>query len=151
MDFGWDKIGIIFSIMLIPFIILDFPLGKLSDKIGEKKMLMLGFSIITLFVLAIPFIKEPVIWMWALILFGTRIGAAIIETMNESYFFKVISEKNADEISFFRNAPSISYVIAPLFAIPIIFLIPSFNYLFFVLGAVLLIGLFITLRLKDVK
>ncbi|KKQ87653.1 MAG: Permeases of the major facilitator superfamily [Parcubacteria group bacterium GW2011_GWF2_38_8] len=151
MGFGWDKIGIIFSIMLIPFVILDFPLGKLSDKIGEKKMLIMGFSIIVLSVLAIPFIKESVIWIWALMLFLTRVGAATIEVMNESYFFKEINEKNADEISFFRNAPSISYIIAPLIAFPILFLIPSFEYLFFILGAVLLIGLFITLRLKDVK
>ncbi len=151
MGFGWDKIGIIFSIMLLPFVILDFPLGKLSDKIGEKKMLILGFLIITLSVLIIPTIKEPILWMWALILFITRIGAATIETMNESYFFKIVREENADEISFFRNAPSFAYIIAPLIATSVLFLVPSFEYLFFVLGAVLLVGFFITLRLRDVK
>ena len=78
-------------------------------------------------------------------------GAATIEVMNESYFFKIVNEKNADEISFFRNAPSISYIIAPLLAFPILLLAPSFKYLFFVLGAVLLVGLFTILRLKDVK
>ncbi len=151
MQFGWDKIGIIFGVMLIPFVVLDFPLGKLSDKIGEKKMLILSFLIISFSVLAIPFIREQTFWTWALILFATRIGAATIEVMNESYFFKIVSEKNADEISFFRNAPSVSYVIAPLIAFPILLLVPSFEYLFFVLGAVLLIGLIIVLRLQDVK
>lgn len=151
LGFGWDKIGIIFSIMLIPFVLLDFPLGKLSDKIGEKKMLIIGFVIITLSVLIIPFIKESSFWMWAMILFATRVGAAIIEVMNESYFFKIINEENADEISFFRNAPSVSYVIAPLLAVPILFLVPSFEYLFFILGAILLFGFFISLRLKDTK
>ncbi|MFA6586062.1 MAG: MFS transporter [Candidatus Paceibacterota bacterium] len=151
MGFGWDKIGIIFSIMLIPFVLLDFPLGKLSDKIGEKKMLIIGFLILSLSVLTIPLITKPILWIWASALFITRIGAAMIETMNESYFFKEITEKNADEISFFRNAPSISYVIAPLIAIPVLLLVPSFEYLFFVLGAILLIGFFITLRLQDVR
>ena len=151
IGFGWDKIGIIFSIMLLPFIILDFPLGKLSDRIGEKKMLLLGFSIIALSVLVIPLITEPTFWIWALILFTTRIGAATIEVMNESYFFKIVKEEYANEISFFRNAPSISYIIAPLLAVSILFLIPSFKYLFFVLSAVLLAGFFNVLRLKDVK
>ncbi len=151
MNFGWDRIGIIFSIMLIPFVLVDFPLGKLSDKIGEKKMLLGGFIITILSVLAIPFITESILWLWALILFATRVGAAIIEVMNESYFFKTITEKNADEISFFRNAPSFSYIIAPLVAFPILLLAPSFKYLFFVLGAVLLLGFFIILRLRDVK
>lgn len=151
MGFAWDKIGIIFSIMLLPFVLLDFPLGKLSDKIGEKKMLIFGFSIITISVLIIPTIKEPIFWMWALILFATRIGAATIEVMNESYFFKNITEENASGVTFFRNAPSVAYVIAPLIAIPVLFFTPSFQYLFFILGVVLLLGLLTILKLKDVK
>ncbi|HAS80941.1 MAG: Permeases of the major facilitator superfamily [Candidatus Nomurabacteria bacterium GW2011_GWE1_32_28] len=151
INFSWEKIGIIFSIMLLPFILLDFPLGKLSDKIGEKKMLIIGFSIITLSVIAIPLIKESIFWLWATILFATRVGAATIETMNESYFFKEITKENADEIIFFRNASSLSYVLAPLLAIPILVLVPSFEYLFFVLAVILLIGFLISLKIKDVK
>jgi MFS family permease len=151
MGFSWDKIGIIFSIMLIPFVIVDFPLGKLSDKIGEKKMLIFGFLIMTFSVLVIPFITKPIFWLWALVLFSTRIGAAIIEVMTESYFFKIVKEENANEISFFRNASSVSYIIGPMLAVPILFFIPAFKYLFFVLGAIMLIGLFIALRIKDTK
>ena len=40
MNLGWDKIGIVFTIMLIPFVILQYPMGKISDKIGEKKLLI---------------------------------------------------------------------------------------------------------------
>ena len=94
LGFEWDKIGIIFGIMLVPFVILDFPLGKLSDKIGEKKMLLAGFAIIIPSVLLIPFIKEPSLWLWATVLFATRIGAATIEIMSESYFFKVVKEES---------------------------------------------------------
>ena len=152
IGFGWDKIGIIFSIMLLPFVILDFPLGKLSDKIGEKKMLMAGFLIMTSSVLAIPLMTEPLLWLWAVILFMTRVGAATIESLSESYFFKVIKKEECpDEISFFRNTLPVSYIIGPLLAVLALLLIPSFEYLFFVLGAVLLIGFLITLRLKDVK
>lgn len=151
IGFGWDKIAIIFTFMLLPFIILEFPLGKLSDKIGEKKMLLYGFLIATFFTLMIPFVEGQNLVLWAIVLFGTRVGAAIIEVMSESYFFKVVDAERADAISFFRNTYPFSYIIAPLLAIPILLIIPSFKYLFFILGAIMLFGFFITLRLKDVK
>lgn len=151
LGFGWSQIGIIFTIMLIPFVILDYPLGKLSDKIGEKKMLIIGFFINIIFTLLIPLISEPRVWIWAIILFGTRVGSATIEAMSEIYFFKKIDAENSEAISFFRNTYSLSFVIAPIIATPILFLIPSFKYLFFILGAIMLVGLLISYRIRDIK
>ncbi len=149
LGLGWDKIGIIFTIMLLPFVILEYPLGKISDKIGEKELLIAGFAISAFFTLLIPFVKIPSVLAWGLLLFGTRIGAAMIEVMSETYFFKKIKPEAAEEVNFFRNTYPLSYIIAPIFAIPILFLVPSFEYLFYVLGAIMLIGLLITLKLKD--
>jgi MFS family permease len=151
IGFNWQQIGFIFTIMLLPFILLDFPLGKLSDKIGERKMLLAGFLITFIFTFVIPFIAVPAVWIWAVVLFGTRVGAATIEIMAESYFFKKVGERNADEISFFRNTYPLSFVIAPAIAIPVLLFVPSFKYLFLVLSAILLAGFFLSLRLKDVK
>ena len=151
LAFNWKQLGLIFTVMLVPFVLLDYPLGRLSDKIGEKRMLITGFIVTTIFTLMIPFITIPKIWIWALILFGTRAGAATIEVMAESYFFKEISDRNADEIGFFRNTYPLSFVIAPLIAIPVLLFVPSFKYIFFVLSAIMLLGLSITLRLKDKK
>ncbi len=151
LGFGWEQIGLIFTIMLIPFVLVDYPLGRLSDKMGEKKMLIAGFLVTIFFTFLIPFIGKPGVWIWAIILFGTRVGAATIEIMAESYFFKEIGERNADEISFFRNTYPLSFIIAPLVAIPVLLFVPSFKYIFFVLSAILLLGFFITLRLKDKK
>jgi len=151
LHFGWEQIGLIFTVMLVPFVLVDFPLGQLSDKIGEKKLLLAGFSITILFTLLIPLITLPIVWLWAAILFGTRVGAATIEVMAESYFFKEVREKNSDEISFFRNTYPLSFVIAPLVAIPVLLFVPHFKYLFFVLAAIMLVGLLLALRLRDVK
>ena len=151
LGFNWEQLGLIFTIMLIPFVLVDYPLGRLSDKIGEKGLLIAGFATTIIFTFMIPFITAPKVWIWAIILFGTRAGAATLEVMAESYFFKEITNRNSDEISFFRNTYPLSFVIAPIIAIPVLLLTPSFEYIFFVLSAILLLGFFITLRLKDKK
>jgi MFS family permease len=151
LGFSWEKIGLIFTIMLIPFVLVDYPLGRWSDKIGEKKILAAGFIIISLFTIIIFFIKTESALVWALVLFATRIGAAIVEVMNESYFFKEIRPSDAGLISFFRNMIPLGFIIAPLVAIPLLLFVPSFKYLFFILGIITFAGFFISLRLRDVK
>jgi len=151
IGFSWQTIGPIFTIMLLPFVFVTYPLGRLSDKIGEKKMLIIGFIIMACTTALIPLIQLPSFWIWAGVLFATRVGAATVEIMSESYFFKSVSEEHPDTISFFRNTGPMSFIIAPLVAIPILLFVPSFSYLFFALSAVLLVGLYITLRIKDVK
>lgn len=151
MNFGWAEIGGMFSIMLLPFVFLGFPLGKLSDKIGEKKILTIGFLISAFSVAVVPFFVVPNFWLWAGILFMTRVGAATIEVMSETYFFKSVSEEDDDVISFFRNTMPLSFIVAPLVAIPVLYLVPSFKYIFFVLSAILFFGALVSLRLRDVR
>lgn len=151
MNFGWAEIGGMFSIMLLPFVFLGFPLGKLSDKIGEKKILTIGFLVSAFSLAFIPFFVMPNFWLWAGILFMTRVGAATIEVMSETYFFKSVSEEDDDVISFFRNTMPLSFIVAPLVAIPVLYLVPSFKYIFFVLSAVMFFGALISLRLRDVR
>ena len=78
LGFSWKEIGLIFAVMLLPFSILPFPLGRYADKIGERKMLMFGFTIASLATLSLFFIYQPVVWLWALLIFTSRIGAATI-------------------------------------------------------------------------
>jgi len=150
MGFGWDKIGIIFTIMLLPFVVLQIPLGKLSDKIGEKKILKIGFILIIISTITLYFIDSKNIIIWGIILFVTRVGAAIVEVMNESYFFKQISARDADIISFFRNASPTTYIFAPLIATIFLIFFP-FKYIFIFLGLIITLGLYFSFTLKDTK
>jgi MFS family permease len=94
LGFSWQNIGIIFTIMLIPFSIVPILFGKHVDKVGEKSALMFGFLIITISTWILFFIpKEASILIWAIALFMTRVGAALIETMSDVYFFKHIKEE----------------------------------------------------------
>lgn len=151
IGFSFSEIGTIYAIMLTPFVFLSYPLGHLSDKMGEKKMLIYGFVFITFATLVIPFIESKTIWLFALVLFISRIGAATIEVMSESYFFKNITEEDVDEIAFFRNTGPMSFIIGPALATISIIYIPDFSYIFFLLGVILLVGMLIAFRLRDIK
>lgn len=147
----WSKIGIIFTIMLLPYILFDFPLGKLADeKLGEKEILIAGFAVMAISTMAISFIASANVVIWAIILFITRIGASFIDMMSETYFFKKVDETDTDIIGFFRNARPISYIIAPL-AATIFLSLFEYKYLFLFLGIISLVGIKYSLRLHDTK
>ncbi len=142
MGFGWDKIGMIFTIMLLPFVILELPVGFLADKkFGEREILIAGFIIMSLATFIIPIISAPAFWIWAAVLFATRIGASLIEISSESYFFKHVKADDTGAISLFRIVRPLSYVIAPLLALPIIYFF-SYSTSFYFLAFFTLLGLF---------
>ena len=144
LGFNWQEIAFIFTIMLLPFVLIQFPLGNYSDKIGERKMLMFGFAIASIATLSLFFIKRHEVWIWAIMLFSTRIGAAIIEVMSDVYFFKHIKRENDESIAVYRNTGPVAYVLAPLVAIATFALTPSFNFIFLILGTMLLYGVYLS-------
>jgi len=151
IGFTWDKIGIIFTIMLLPYVLFELPLGKLADwKFGEKEFLSLGFIIIGISTMAMAFINSHNFLIWAAILFVTRIGGSFIEISSESYFFKQIDDTDTNIISFFRDTKPLALVIAPLIATIILRIFP-YQYLFLVLGIIMLFGLRYSLTLHDTK
>ena len=148
LGFSWGEIGKIFTIMLIPFVILPSFLGKYSDRIGERKMLILGFAITSLATLSLFFIKQPEIWIWALLLFATRIGASTIEIMSDVYFFKHITPENDEFVGIYRNTAPVAYIIAPLVAFFIFTFTPAFNFIYLILGAFMLYGIYLSSTIK---
>lgn len=149
IGFGWEKLGIIFTIMLLPFVLLEIPVGALADKkFGEKEFLTAGFIWVAVSTLFISFFTEPVFWVWALILFSTRVGASVVEIMTETYFFKKIDGDDSDILGFFRMVQPMAYIIAPLLA-GIFLLFFDLRWLFIVLAFVVLLGTKFSLALKD--
>lgn len=152
MHFSWTTIGIIFSLMLTAFIFLQYPVGKWSDTIGEKKLLIAGVviaAISTVLFGRLGAYTDSVIIVTA-VLFCTRIGASMIEVMTESYFFKQVSDKDDGVISIYRMMHPIAYVLAPLFGWLIVST-TSYMTLFMLLGATLFIGALYSLRLVDIR
>lgn len=145
----WGQIGIIFTVMLSPFVLFGLPVGLIIDKLKVSKRLLLyiGFSIIILSTASIFFVTTQNIIAWALILFATRTGASIIETTSEIYFFAHIGEEEAYLLSVFRDMNPVAYLIAPLIS-TLLFVFLPFNYLFLVLSLILISGFYYIPRLK---
>ncbi|MEQ1561091.1 MAG: MFS transporter [Nitrospira sp.] len=151
IGFSWHEIGLIFTIMLLPFVFFEVPVGELADmKYGEKEFLTIGFIIMGISTLIISFITTKDFWLWAVILFVTRIGASVVEVSNESYFFKQVNKEKTDVISFFRVSRPVSFIVAPLLATLTFQFIP-FQYIFIIIGSIMILGTHFSLALKDTK
>ncbi|HLP86495.1 MAG TPA: MFS transporter [Candidatus Paceibacterota bacterium] len=153
MMFGWGKIGVIFTIMLSPFVLLGLPVGTLIDKyhFNKKTLLYLGFIILCISTAGLSFIVSSNIFIWAIVLFATRIGASIIETTSEVFFFEKISEKDTNLLSIFRDMFPVAYIIAPLIASIVFFFAPLNNYFFMVLAVIMVTGFYYIYKIKNGK
>ena len=151
LGIDWSDIGKIFSVMLLPFVLFQYPAGWIADRwLGEKEILITGLVIIAVATGALFFVHSGTLWIWALLLFATRIGASLIEVMRDTYFFKQIDKRDVHLIDFFRNTGPLGYMIAPLVATPIISFAPT-QTLFLVLGILMLGGVIIAARIPDTK
>lgn len=149
LGFGWEDIGIILVVMLLPFALIQYELGKLSDgKYGEKFFMILGFSIMGLSTIALSFITIRSVAVWAIALFVTRIGAAAAEMMMEAYFFKTVSPRDSAVLGSFRITRPLSYFIAPLL-MGFGLMFATHQYMFAVVGIFTLLGIYPALKIKD--
>lgn len=149
--FSWTEIGYIIAVALLAYVILDYPVGVIADKyIGEKEMMALGFLIIAVSTSWIAFLPAGNLGLWMLVMFLTRVGAAFVEATTESYFFKQTDGSDADKISLFRMTRPLSSTLGAFVGSVLLFQI-EFSFLFIILGALMIPGIFFTLLLKDTK
>jgi len=152
IGFSWQEIGIIFSIMLLPFVLTEAPLGKLADrKWGEKEVMSVGFIVMALATGLIAFVETKNLALWAILLFITRIGAAMVEIMSETYFFKKVHSSKADVIGFFRTMRPWAYIVSPVLATALFSVDLPIKYIFIFLAVIMFLGLHWSLELKDTK
>ena len=149
---SWPEIGLVFSIMLLPFVLFELPLGRLADrKFGEKEFLLAGIAVCGLSTLVIPFLETDYWVWWAIILFMTRVGAATMEITKECYLFKKIDGENTGIISLARINVPFSYLVGPIFA-TLILLAFDMHMIFLVLGGVMVTaGWHFGSRIRDTK
>jgi MFS family permease len=151
IGFNWPEIGVMFSIMLLPFIIFQIPLGRLEDrKYGEQEILIIGFVIVSICTILIPYLNSANFLLWTLLLFLTRVGASFIEISAETYFFKQVSTINIHLIGLFRMTRNLPFLFVPAI-VSLALLFMDFRYIFLVLGLIMLTGIRYAFLLKDTK
>lgn len=146
-----SSIGIIFTLMLLPFVLLELPLGQLADRHwGEKEIIIGGLLLMSATTAMFPFIDSLAIWPWALLLFINRSGAAMLEIGKETYLFKNIDHRHPEVIAISRTAYPLSYLLAPLFAFGFLLLFPL-RYIFLAVSLLLLLTVSVALRITDTR
>ena len=152
LGFEWWEIGKIFSVMLLPFLLLEYPAGFIADRwLGEKELIVIGLLVMSISTIGVFFFEGTGILAWMGLLFATRVGAALVEIMRDAYFFKQIDLRDVHLISFFRNTGPLAYVISPILATMLLAFGISLPALFLILGCIVLLGLSPALTLKDTK
>jgi len=151
LGYSWADIGWIFTAMLVPFVLVQYPMGILADKkTGEKEFLIFSLLIMGVSTIAIYFMGTGTIVMWAIMLFATRIGAALIELLRDSYFYKRIDGHDVDLINFFRTALPIAYICATILS-SFVFIFLPVKFAFILTGLVVLSALYPAFKLQDNK
>jgi MFS family permease len=151
LGFSWNEVGNIFTIMLIPFVLVQYPMGLMADKkIGEKEALIMSLIIMGISSAGVYFISGQSALIWSLVLFATRIGAALVEVLRDSYFYKRIDAQDVDLIHFFRTAMPLGYIMASLFSIAILAFFPL-KTVFIVLAVIIFSALIPAFFLLDNK
>lgn len=151
VGFTWEEIGIILVIMLLPFPLIEYPLGRLADnKYGEKRIMAIGFLIIGIATAFLSFINLKILFIWALSLFITRVGAAMVEIMLETYIYKSTTVKDITIISSFRLTRPVSFFFSSFIMI-IGLMFVDYQSMFAVLGLFVFTALLPILTIKDIK
>ncbi|HBP01054.1 MAG: Major facilitator superfamily [Candidatus Moranbacteria bacterium GW2011_GWE1_49_15] len=146
---SWAQIGLIISLIHVPYLVLQYPAGMLADrKFGEKEMiigslLLLGFS--TTYIYSI---ESPSFFVWLAVLMVTRVGASILEILRDSYFYKQVDAGDIDVIDFFRTASPVAFILGPMFA-SLILLFFSMKAVFIFTGMVMFLGIVPAMGLVD--
>lgn len=147
----WSDLGWMFAVMLLPFAIFEIPAGYLADKyFGEKEIMSIGLFIILVSLILFFFIETSTLWIWAAALFMSRIGAALVESMRDTYFFKKVDASDIGYINLFRITGPLGYILGSATALLFLLFLPL-NYIFLIFAAIMVPGFYYIGSIKDTK
>lgn len=149
----WSTLGWMFMVMVLPFVLVEYPAAEASERwFGDKELMATGFIVMGIAFATIGFLSnQTAVWFVLAILVATRIGAALVEAMAEGHFFRRVSETDAATVSLYRMARPAAALVAPLFG-SVLLVLGGYTVLFAVLGIVVaFLGAIAALLITDVK
>jgi MFS family permease len=147
----WSTLGWVLAVVLIPFLLVEYPAGVIADRYwGDRRLLLLGFVIagigVALFAGVSP--ATPLIEI-VLLLGATRVGVGLMEAMTEGHFFRRVSDRDAGMVSAFRMGRPFAALTAPI-AASILLAFGGYWWLFVGCGLIVLVpGMISALGIRD--
>ncbi len=133
--------GIAMGIFALPFIILQYPFGRLSDKVGRYKLLIygsIGYGII-LSLIGLVGTRNYVLLLVVLFILGTLSG--ITASPNMALVGDYVGEENrATGMGFFNFAGNLGIVLGPVIGGALLLSL-DYVYTFLIMGIVEFIGI----------
>jgi hypothetical protein len=136
---------------LIPLVVLPYELGYLADtKFGEKEMLVGGLLILAFTSFACVIIRTDNTLVWTALFVFSRIGAAFVETMAFTYYFKKINKEDASLTALFSNTrPMASILVGGIGALVAPIMVVRPEIMFIILGCGILWCISYVLPIED--
>lgn len=111
-------LSVLLPIALIPFLFMPRLLGYIEDKMkNEKLFITIGIIGLLIILGVFALTNSNSIFIWAIILFISRVFSSMAETSINSYFFKKIDRSQTTIISIFASSSQIAYLLfSPILA-----------------------------------
>lgn len=141
-------LGYFLALITLPMILSEYYFGKLSCKIGFKKVFVAGYFILAISALLCFFI--PNIYLILLILVLSSFGAAMIEPTTEAYFFDIITEREREKYySIYNTTIEVNYFLASILAAALLLFLP-FKSVFILFGIAMLFFSLLSFKIRNV-
>lgn len=153
LGISWQNLGWMFAIMLVPYVLIEYPAGYVADRwLGDKELMFVGFIIAGGSAAALSLLTPTTSLITILIILVTsRIGAALVEAMVDAHFFRRVSKRDINSVSVFRSVWPLSYIIGPITG-SLILIYGTYSSFFLITGGfVAIAGIITTLLIKDFK
>ena len=150
VDSGFSDIlvGIFIALTTIPLILFEYPFGKLTSKIGYRKIFFMGYFIIALCALLAFLFNTMYIIIGLMVL--ASVGASMVESTTESYFFEIVKSKEREKYYGIYNTTIDVYSALASFIGGLILLYLAFKFLFIFFALVMFSVAIISLRIKEI-
>lgn len=120
LGFNFREIGIVFAAMIVPYLLLEYPVGKLAEKHGSHRFISIGFFAIALASLLI-YLNFGAIYAMAGFFFISFMGAAAIEPLNEMELDRHSGKSDiVENMSVFKTSLRLAYFLGPISAAALI-------------------------------
>jgi MFS family permease len=142
-----EIVGYFLFSAMIPLILFTYPFGKLAGKVGFKKIFFIGYFILGISAIICFFINNLMFILGILVL--ASMGAAMVESPTEAYFFDISGRKKDRYYGVYNTTIDINHAIASFIGAIILFL-ADFKFVFLFFGGIMILISFLSLKIKNI-